>query len=139
VGVCAIIVQGGMVGAVIRRLGEQRTLVLGLLCGAIGFGLYGSAHQGWIFLLGVPFAALWGLASPALSALMTRKLGADQQGQLQGANSSIVGVAGLIGPLVFSLAFAWGLKAALPGIGFWMSSLLLLSAAAWAFWLGRRA
>ena len=59
-----------------------------------------------MFLIGVPVMALWGLAGPALQALMTRRVGPSEQGQLQGATASLQAIAGLIGPGIFTQTFA---------------------------------
>ena len=81
--------------------------------------------------------ALWGIANPASLALMSRRVGADEQGQLQGANASISGIASMIGPGLFSLAFAWaiqpGLVLNLPGTPFALAGILLLAAMAVAW------
>jgi DHA1 family tetracycline resistance protein-like MFS transporter len=80
--------------------------------------------------------SLWGLATPAAFALMSRRVGAGEQGRLQGANASIAGIAGLIGPGFFTQIFAWsiGVTAALahPGLGFLAAALCLLLALALA-------
>src|SRR5262249_11811589 len=65
VGICAIIVQAGLVGRFVKRFGERGALAIGLLFGALGFAIYGVAPSGWLFCVGVPLMALWGLASPA--------------------------------------------------------------------------
>ena len=54
----------------------------------------------------MPVFALMGLVGPSAQALMTRRVGPSEQGQLQGANSSIIGITGLIGPGLFTLTFA---------------------------------
>ncbi len=111
---------------------------MGLLCGAIGFSVYGVAPEGWIFWLGIPVMAFWGLAGPAAQALMRRRVSSSEQGQLQGAIASINGLTGLIGPILFTQSFAYfiGPSAAwhLPGAPFLLASLMMLSAAAIAWW-----
>src|SRR5205807_1526244 len=82
VGVVSMIVQGGLVGAAVRRLGESRALIVGLAFGAVAFTLYGLAPTGALFLLGIPIGGLFGLTYPALQGLMTRRVGADEQGRL---------------------------------------------------------
>ena len=137
VGVCAMVVQGGLIGPVIKRFGERKSLIVGLLFGAIGFFVYGIASTGAIFLVGVPVMALWGFANPAAMALMSRRVGADEQGQLQGANASIQGIANLIGPGLFSLTFAYAIRPDLgvqfPGAPFMLAAALLLAAMAVAW------
>lgn len=106
VGVCSAIVQGGLVRKFIARFGQRRTLLIGLVFGAIGFAIYGLAPTTQLMLIGVPVMALWGLSGPALQAMMSERLGPSEQGKLQGANMSIMGIAGMIAPLLFTNTFA---------------------------------
>jgi DHA1 family tetracycline resistance protein-like MFS transporter len=144
VGAAAMIVQGGLIRPITNRFGERRTVLIGLLCGAIGFFIYGIAPEGWIFCLAIPVMAFWGLAGPANQSLMTRRVSSTEQGQLQGAIASINGVTGLIGPTLFTQTFAFFIRPDsalspqhstlspsldLPGAPFILASLLLLSAA----------
>jgi DHA1 family tetracycline resistance protein-like MFS transporter len=133
VGVCSAIVQGAIVGAAVRRLGERRVLLAGLACGAIGFFAYGLAPTGALFLAAVPVVALWGLASPAAQGLMTRHIDPTEQGALQGAAGSIMGVATMIGPALFAGTFAYfigaGTRWHVPGAAFMLASLLLAAGA----------
>jgi DHA1 family tetracycline resistance protein-like MFS transporter len=133
VGVAAMIVQGGLVRPMTARFGERLTLLGGLLSGAAGFFVYGVAPEGWIFCLGIPIMAFWGLAGPATQALMSRRVSPSEQGRLQGAIASINGVTGLTGPALFTQVFAYfigpGASWGLPGAPFLSASLLLVSAA----------
>lgn len=106
VGICSMIVQGGLVGPSVAKLGERRVLIAGLLFGVIGFLVQALAPTGGLFLIGIPFIALYGLASPAMQALMSRRVGADAQGQLQGAIQSLGGLGGLLAPFVFTQTLA---------------------------------
>lgn len=137
VGLCAMIVQGTLVKPIAARFGERRTLLAGLLCGAMGFAIYGLAPTGTIYYLGIPIMAFWGLAGPSAQALMTRRVGPSEQGQLQGAIASLMGIAGLIGPILFTETFALfigpGIDWHIPGAPFLLASLLLLMAAAVAW------
>jgi DHA1 family tetracycline resistance protein-like MFS transporter len=133
VGVAAMIVQGGLVRPVTVWFGERLTLLGGLLSGATGFFMYGVAPEGWIFCLGIPIMAFWGLAGPATQALMSRRVSPREQGQLQGAIASINGVTGLIGPSLFTQVFAFFIGPSagwsLAGAPFLLASLLLATAA----------
>lgn len=133
VGVAAMIVQGLLIRPLTARFGERTTLLGGLLCGAVGFAVYGVAPQGWIFCLGIPIMAFWGLAGPATQALMTRRVSGSEQGRLQGAMASINGVTGLIGPTLFTQIFAHFIGAQagwqLPGAPFLLASSVLVLAA----------
>ncbi len=129
VGVCAMIVQGGLVRPAVAHFGERRAMLCGLAFGLAGFAIYGAATTGPVFLIGVPVMALWGLTSPALQALMTRRVGPSEQGRLQGATASLQAIAGLIGPGIFTQTFAVfiGPRADLqmPGAPFYVAALLL--------------
>jgi len=127
VGLAAIVVQGSVIGPVVKRFGERRALVVGLGFGAAGFTVFGLAPTGPVFWLGIPLMALWGLANPSAQGLMSRCIGPDQQGQLQGANASLMGVANLIGPGLFTLTFAFAIDAAtdLPGAPHLVAAMLL--------------
>lgn len=133
VGASSAIVQGGLVGPMVRRYGERRVLLTGLLAGAVGFAIYGFAPTGLLFLCGVPAMSLWGVAGPAAQGLLTRHVGPDQQGALQGAMGSVQGVATMVGPVVFATVFAWFIGANapldLPGAAYLLASLLLVLAA----------
>lgn len=130
VGICAMVVQGGAIGPIVRHLGEKRALMLGLSCGGLGFLIFGAAPTGVLCWLGIPVMALWGVSGAASQALMTRLVPPDRQGQLQGATASVQSVAQLVGPFVFTLTFAYfiGSEAPvkLPGAPFLLASVLLL-------------
>jgi MFS transporter, DHA1 family, tetracycline resistance protein len=132
VGVCSMVVQGLAVGPIVRHLGERRALLLGFGCGALGFLIYGAAPTGLLFCAGIPLMALWGVSGAATQALMTRMVAPDQQGQLQGATSSVQSVAQLVGPFLFTLTFAHFIGAdapvQLPGAPFLLAFALLLLA-----------
>jgi DHA1 family tetracycline resistance protein-like MFS transporter len=132
VGVCSMAVQGAAIGPIVRRLGERRALLLGLGCGAAGFLIYGAAPTGPLFWVGIPVMALWGVAGAATQALMTQLVAPDQQGQLQGATSSVQSVSQLVGPFLFTLTFAYFIGAQaplkLPGAPFLLAAALLVLA-----------
>src|SRR5260370_15212080 len=127
VGLAAIVVQGSVIAPVVKRFGERRALIVGLGFGVAGFAVFGLAPTGPIFWLGIPLMALWGLANPASQGLMSRRIGPHQQGQLQGANASLMGVANLIGPRLFTLTLAFAVDAAkdLPGAPHLVAAMLL--------------
>jgi MFS transporter, DHA1 family, tetracycline resistance protein len=141
VGIASIVVSAFVVGPVTRWIGERATLMLGLLFGVVGFLIFALAPTGLIFWLAIPVMALWGLEGPACMALMSRLVGGSEQGQLQGANASVTGIANLFGPGLFTLTFAFaiggGRELNLPGAPFLIAA-LLLAAAAIAAWFATR-
>jgi DHA1 family tetracycline resistance protein-like MFS transporter len=137
VGIASGVVQAGLIKPAIRRLGERATLIVGLVCGVAGFALYGFASTGAMFWAGIPVLALWGMGSAASMGLMSRLVSGSEQGQLQGANASLMALAGLLGPSLFSQTFArfiapdaaWHL----PGAPFLLAAALLAAATALAW------
>jgi DHA1 family tetracycline resistance protein-like MFS transporter len=132
VGVCAMVVQGAAIGPIVRRFGERRALLLGLGCGAVGFLIFAVAPTGPSSWLGIPVMALWGVSGAAIQALMTHLVAPDQQGQLQGAITSVQSISQLVGPFLFTLTFAYFIGAQapvkLPGAPFLLASALLVLA-----------
>ena len=139
VGVLSVIVNVLLIGRAVQWLGERRALLCALLCGAAGFTIYGYAYVGWMFLVGLPISALWAIAAPATQALITRQVGTDVQGRIQGALMSLVSMAGIVGPALFAGSFGWFIGDAtpvhLPGAPFYIAGGLLLAAAfvAWRY------
>ncbi len=103
----SMLVQSFLVEPVVKRVGERMALFIGMMFSATAFAIEGWAPTTFWFLLGIPIGALSSFAAPALNSLMSKRVGADAQGQLQGANSSLISVAGLIGPIVFTGVFAF--------------------------------
>ncbi|MFB9262573.1 TCR/Tet family MFS transporter [Bradyrhizobium erythrophlei] len=132
VGVCAMIVQGAAIGPIVKRFGERKALFIGLAFGAAGFFIFGAAPTGHLFWIGIPVMALWGISGAATQALTTQLVAPDQQGQLQGATTSVQSVSQLIGPFLFTLTFAHfigdSVSLKLPGAPFYLAAALLLLA-----------
>jgi hypothetical protein len=127
----------------------------------------GWAPDGLIFILAMLPNALWGLAMPTLQSLMTRRVGEDEQGQLQGANMSVASIAGVMSPLFFGWVYSFsvgdgaietrlwiadvlapasaGIQLAAvriltdPGLAFYLAAVALLLAAVIGWWVGRQA
>jgi MFS transporter, DHA1 family, tetracycline resistance protein len=134
VGVLSMVVQGLAIGPIVKSFGERSALLFGLACGAIGLFIYGAAPTGLWFCLGLTVNALWGVAGAATQALLTRRVTAEQQGQLQGATSSVQSVSQLLGPFLFTLIFAYFIGESapmrLPGAPFLLAGALLAVALA---------
>ncbi|MCA9192592.1 MAG: TCR/Tet family MFS transporter [Planctomycetales bacterium] len=110
VGIVGVIMQGYVVRRTSGFLGERRMLHVALLFGAAGYLLYAFIDSGrWIWIA-IPVFALVGFFSPAIQGLMTKRVGRDEQGQLQGANSSLMGIAGMLGPVIFTRIFYAGIN-----------------------------
>ena len=110
-------------------------------CGVAGFTIYGLATTGAGFWAGIPVLALWGMGSAAAMGLMSRLVSGSEQGQLQGANASLIALAGLIGPGLFAQTFAWSIAPDAtwqqPGAPFLLAAALLVAGTALAWWVTR--
>jgi DHA1 family tetracycline resistance protein-like MFS transporter len=126
VGVCSIVVQALLIGPAVKRFGERRAALVGFAFGAAGFAVYALAPIGYLSWLGIPLQAMWGLSGPSIQALMSRLVSPTQQGQLQGANTSVASIAQLFGPGIFTLTLAWSVGSGMP---LWLSGAPLLLAA----------
>ncbi len=135
-GAGSILVQSFVVKPAVRMAGERGALLIGLLAGAVGFAIFALAPSSPLFWCGLPVFALVGLVQPATQALMSRRVPADEQGRLQGANAGIMSITGLIGPGLYTTVFAWaitdGAALGLPGLGILLASVLAVAAIALA-------
>jgi len=132
VGLMDMGVQGLLVGPVVKRLGDHRTMVTGLAFGSLGILAMGLASNGWLFVAAMFPNALWGLAMPTIQSLMTQRVSESEQGQLQGANNSVGSIAGILSPLFFGAVYSLsvGPRPMLPFIGsaFLMAAAVLAGA-----------
>lgn len=141
IGICAVVVSGGLVGPYVKRFGERFSLVSGLLYGCLGFVGFGLAWSGTLALSAIPLIALWGVAGPAIQSLMSQRVDASSQGKLQGAINSLRALTGMAGPLLFTQVFSQAItdeaKLHLPGAPYFLAGILLATAMAMAFLVTR--
>ncbi|MGA9658955.1 MAG: TCR/Tet family MFS transporter [Asticcacaulis sp.] len=132
VGVNSAIVQAGLTGIIVKKLGERKTMFLGLMTGLISFIGYGLAPNWVAFCAFLPIGAFWGLAMPNIQSLMSSKIDAKEQGALQGANMSLSSMATIFAPLLFGFTLSAftksGVPFALSGAPFLLAALCLLAA-----------
>lgn len=132
IGVCAVIVSGGLVGPYVKRFGERSSLVSGLFYGCLGFVGFGIAWNGTAVLSAIPLIALWGVAGPAMQSLMSQRVDASSQGKLQGAINSLRALTGMAGPLLFTQVFSEAIsdktKLNVPGAPYFLAGILLATA-----------
>lgn len=138
VGVMSIIVNGFLVGPVVKRLGTRNAILTGLAFGIVGFLLYAvgpTATWAWI---AIPIAALWSIYGPAAQTEMTQAIDPHMQGQLQGGLASLMGLASIISPGLYTQVFAKAIDPAspihVPGAPFYVAAFLLVCAFVLAWW-----
>ncbi|PWG02926.1 TCR/Tet family MFS transporter [Sphingosinicella humi] len=141
-GALDMLVQGVLVGPLVKKWGDRRTMIFGLFGGAAGLAAMGLAPTGLAFALAIVPNALWGFAMPTLQSLMTRRVSESEQGQLQGANMSVASIAGIASPLFFGFVYSMSVGAApaLPhaGTSFFIAAAVLLAAGIIGREVGRR-
>ncbi len=132
VGVCSVVISAGLVQPIVSRLGERRTLYIGQFFGGLGMVLAGLAKTGAGYLLSIPVMMIWTIASPAANGMMTRRVSESEQGELQGAISSLRAIAVIIGPGLFTFTFAFFIDKErgwnLPGAPWYLGAALLFFA-----------
>ncbi len=107
IGVCIALAQGGAVGAMVRRFGEERVAQFGFLSFVLGLGLIPfSETLPLVLLCGFLIAFGVGLVQPALNGLVSRNAPADIQGSVMGATQSAQSLARIFGPAVAGVLFA---------------------------------
>lgn len=132
VGLMAGLVQGGLTRFIVGRFGEARTAILGLTVVMINYAAYACASQGWMIYVILIIGSLGSVTGPAVQGLVSRSVGADEQGGVQGSLMSLMGVAGIIGPPLATSLFSYYISknspVYLPGAAFLFSSLLMFLA-----------
>ena len=129
-GIGIALVQGVLIRPILARIGERNAVLLGLSVDVIAFVGLGLVTNGWLALALTPLAALGSIAGPALQGIMSRTASDDQQGELQGALTSVNAIASILAPLVMTQAFFYFTHAKapvyLPGAPFLLSAALVL-------------
>ncbi len=129
-GLSMALVQGGLIRLVIPRLGEHYTVMAGFAVNVVAFLIYSLAYEGWHIFVLAPLTSLGVIAGPALQGILSRSVGNDQQGELQGILTSISAIAVIISPLMMTNTFSYFTKPGtpfyFPGAPFILSMALVL-------------
>ncbi|MFM1775235.1 MAG: hypothetical protein RJA53_845 [Bacteroidota bacterium] len=137
VGVLVSLVQGVLVRFVNPKIGNERSVYVGLGLYTIGLVLFGLASQSWMmFAFLIPYC-LGGISGPGLQAIISGSVPANEQGELQGSLTSIISITSIVGPLVMSNLFAFftGPIAPFyfPGAPFMLAAVLMLLSCFFAY------
>lgn len=123
-------VQAGLTRVINPKLGNDRSIYLGLLLYSIGLALFAFATQGWMmFVFLVPYC-MGGIAGPSLQATLAGHVPPNEQGELQGALTSLMSLTTIIGPLMMNNLFTYftSEKAPIhfPGVSFLLGAIFML-------------
>ncbi len=128
VGVVALIFQVGLARVLLPKLGERRTVLIGLTVGAAEYLAYALADKPWMIYAIMFAGGLSYLSGQATQGLLSRQVGDDAQGSLQGALTSLASLTGIVGPVVTTMLFSYftraGAPVKVPGISFYLASFL---------------
>jgi len=111
-------------------LGERGAMSVGLVFGAIGWVMMGMSTNGLLLWAGIPVLNIMAIVWPSAQSIMSREVTVSEQGQLQGAVQSLRGIAGLLGPGLFTFIFSKSIGAAAvihaPGMAFFVAAGILV-------------
>jgi DHA1 family tetracycline resistance protein-like MFS transporter len=107
VGFTMLIAQGFLIRVAIRRLGPERTAYVGMTSAALAFIGYALAPYGWTVYCVMLVGAVQGFVSPAVQGIMSSRIPANAQGELQGAVGSVTSLAAIVGPPFMTQLFAY--------------------------------
>lgn len=143
VGIVYALVQGGLTGRIVSKIGERKAIIFGLLIGSLTFLAYGLSTQSWMLYVAIIFGSIGGIAGPAMQSIITKLVSPTEQGAVQGIIASIQSVVAILGPLLATNLFGYFTSAAaplkLPGAAFLAASALVAIAALMAVRSARQA
>lgn len=130
VGIMVTIVQGGLVGPIVKKIGESKAVYLGLGFYAIGLFLFAIVGQSWlVYCFIIPYA-FGGIAGPSLQSIMAGQIAKNAQGELQGGLTNVMMLTSIIGPPLMTGIFRYFTDAQnhlyLPGAPFLLGTFLAI-------------
>jgi DHA1 family tetracycline resistance protein-like MFS transporter len=132
VGVVVALVQGGLTRVAVARIGEKKTIMIGMTISILAYIGYGSANAGWMVYVILCFGAFGAVTMPTIQSVISRQVGADEQGRLQGALMSLASITGILGPAILTTLFSYSISPNapfhVPGSPYYFSSILVVAA-----------
>lgn len=137
VGLMIAVVQGGLIRVIIPRLGNERSVYIGLLLYSVGFLLFAFASQTWMMFAFTVVYSMGGIAGPAIQGIISSAVPPNEQGELQGALTSLMSATSIIGPPLMTNLFSWFTRPQatirFPGAPFLMAAVLVLASSILAY------
>jgi MFS transporter, DHA1 family, tetracycline resistance protein len=142
VGLLVGIVQGGLIRYINPRLGDEKSIYIGMVLYTIGMFLFASATQSWMmFVFLIPYC-LAGIAGPAMQSVISSKVSSSEQGEIQGTMASLMSASAIIGPPLMSTVFYFFTHKGAPfqfaGAPFVLGGVLMLAGAVIAYFSFRK-
>jgi DHA1 family tetracycline resistance protein-like MFS transporter len=143
VGLLIGVVQAVLTRIINPKIGNEKSIYLGLGLYTLGLVSFAFATQGWMmFAFLVPYC-LGGIAGPSLQATVSGKVSSNEQGELQGALTSLASLTLILGPLIMNNLFTYFTTSApihFPGVSFLLGAIFMLASIfiAWSVLARRR-
>lgn len=132
IGVCIAVFQGGTVGPLVKRLGENRTIVLMLMLCAATYVGFAYAWAGWLMYAWMVPHSFSSIAGPAINSVLSKRVAPSEQGELQGALAALRSITHSIAPLLMTGLFSYftseAAPAYFPGASFLAAAVLTFAA-----------
>lgn len=113
-GIMVVIVQGGLIRIINPKIGNEKSIFVGLVLYTLSLLLFAFASQSWMmFVFLIPYC-LGGITGPSLQSIISKNVPQNEQGELQGSLTSLMSVAAIIGPLLMTNLFTWFTRPAAP-------------------------
>ncbi len=130
-------VQGGLVRILNPKIGNEKSVYYGLAFYTLGLVLFAFASSSWMmFVFVVPYC-LGGIAGPALQSIISGNIPPNEQGELQGALTSLISATSIIGPLMMTNLFAYFTAPSspiyFPGAAFLLGAIFMAFSLLWAY------
>jgi MFS transporter, DHA1 family, tetracycline resistance protein len=106
VGLLIAIVQGGLIRVINPKLGNKNSVLLGMVLYVVGLIAFGFADKGWMMYAALIPYCLGGISGPAIQGILSSQVPANEQGELQGALTSLISLTSIIGPVLMTMIFA---------------------------------
>ncbi len=137
IGLLVALVQGLLIRWVNPRLGNRKSIYVGMALYALGMFLFAVATQGWMLFIFLVVYCLGGIAGPALQAIITLQVPDNEQGEIQGTLTSLMSASAIVGPPLMTGIFYYFTKEEAPftmaGAPFILGGFLMLVSAFLAF------
>lgn len=114
VGFVFAVVQGGLIRFIIPKLGQEKSVYVGLGLSAAGFVCYALATESWMMFAFTIVYCLGAIAGPALQGIISTVVPPNEQGELQGALTSLMSITSVVGPPLMTTTFAYFIEKDAP-------------------------
>lgn len=132
VGVLVSIVQGGLIRWAIPKFGQIRSIYIGIFFYTGGLILFAFAGSSWMMYMALIPYCLGGLTGPSIQGIISNKVPANEQGEIQGVFTALMSISSIISPLIMTNLFYFfsrdNAPVYFPGASFLLSALLCVIA-----------